>query len=97
MTLLQMYQKHTRLLEFFLQKANDSKSWDVRDSFRDRALEHQMSAGYIAHCIALFGDLVLSEANIEALEVQVKDKGVLFENPWTAGIAIMRKELSSMT
>lgn len=95
MTLRELYCRYVELIDFFLQKANATANWEVRDSFRRKALDCQNRAGHIAHCIALFGDKSIEDIDFSDLKKQVEDKACTLENPWMRGISALQLEITS--
>jgi hypothetical protein len=87
MTLLELYKQHCDATAFFLEKADNAKTFEVKDTFKELAAKNQITSGHIAHCIALFGDANLEDLEFEALYKKACNQPCILENPWSRGIS----------
>lgn len=97
MTLLDLYQKYIALVELFIKKANSTTDSLARESLRSRAIGFQSDAGYLAHCLAMLGNLSLTDIPVNDLTVQVEKLNCVLENPWRRGLGIIQREIQGDT
>lgn len=75
-----------------MQKAKNTQDWEARDSFNETALTYERQAGWIAHCIAMFGNLSIAEIDVADLIKQVEEIPCQFGNPWVFGLKMIAKK-----
>lgn len=89
MTLSDLYKEKIAMVAILMQRATTSSDWEARNSFRSSAWRCQQAAGYLAHCIVLFGDKNTDELQIKKLRRKAIGMACTQENPWTRGLAVI--------
>ena len=84
-----VYQMKLRQARDFDAQWQNQKTLALRDMYRTRAHRLESESGYIAHCIARFGNLSLAEANCEALRSDLDSISPSEFNPWQRGLSIL--------
>lgn len=95
MNLIELYNKKLKLMDLFLQKAINTPNPDAHYTFNALALNFQDQAGLIAHCLALYGNLVVEEMPLESLLASAEDLSCVGENPWYRGLKLIQREFPS--
>lgn len=97
MNLFDLYKKNIEASAFFMQKAKNTQDWEARHSFNVTALTYEEQAGWIAHCIAMFGNLMLNEIDVVELNKQVEEIPCQRGNPWIFGLKMVAKKKNAQS
>jgi hypothetical protein len=90
-----LYRKKLSQANNFRRMAEDESHTELsRSHFGDRAFNLEAHASYLAHCLALFGDMPLPAMDIEKCLIEVEDMTCEESNPWARGLAVIKEEIS---
>ena len=91
MRLSDLYKKCLAQAEDSERESDSSMAYESMDAIRCRTSELDSYAGWLAHCIALFGDQEIAEVDIDRLQAQVEGWACGGENPWYRGLRYLRR------
>lgn len=93
MKLSTIYKKHVDLIGVFLEKSAAAANFSTKDSLKEAASSHQIVAGNIAHCIALYGDVNVDKEELAKLVDSAINLPCVYANPWTRGLYAILKDV----
>ena len=86
MKLSTIYLQHFNLIGVFLEKSTATANYALKSRFEEEASSHQIIAGNIAHCMAIYGDINVDKEKFEKLIETAIDLPCVYANPWTRGL-----------
>lgn len=94
LTIGDLYRLKLKRAAIFRRIAKDTTRTELlrRDCF-DRALEYEIQATCLAHCIAWFGDAPLSEIDLSQAQKEIAEMTCEQRNPWAWGLSAIEGEL----